>query len=362
MMARKTLFLLSVLFLFLSFSGRRAFSENIRVVIANNQRVLTLTSSSGFLIGGSARRDPRGKIVLNARSVRSAVTRVRSAGAFTGVNGKRFRGWLELRKKRNGLLLVINDLDLEEYLNGVVAAEMPHDWEGEALKAQAVAARTYALYRKRTSGRRPYHIFSTVNSQVYNGGRGERGSAAEAVRATRGLVLVYRGKIIPAFYHANCGGHTEDASVLWGIDEPYLKGVDCECQRIVTHGLWEKRISLSAVSNALRRMGYRVGDISDLSIGGLTPAGRVNEIRVGSGGLTFTVPGEALRTTLGNTALPSLFFELEKSGNEAVFSGRGSGHGVGMCQWGAQEMAQRGYTFDAILSHYYPGTGLARIK
>lgn len=287
--------------------------------------------------------------------------RVKSRDDLTQVNGRKYRGWVELRRNKAGLLLVINDLDLEDYLKGVIAAEVPHAWEFEALKAQAVAARTYALYQKQTSGKRSYHILATVSSQVYQGSAGERSNAVRAVRDTKGLVIEYRGEIIPAFYHANCGGQTEDAAELWGIDLPYLKGVDCECQRIAENGLWEKRVSASAVADALRRLGYGVGVITDLSIQNTTPAGRVKHVMVGSPGGSALVPGETFRAALGHMVIPSVFFELELLGDEVVFSGRGRGHGVGLCQWGAKEMAQRGHDFKSILAHYYPGTRLSRI-
>jgi len=343
-------------------SASPAASENIRVAISDDQQTVTLKASSGLLLTGTS-TDGRGKkMVFKPSSVNGKPVRVRSTDGVTQVNGRRYRGWVELRKKKNGLLLVVNDLDLEEYLNGVIASEIPHDWEFEALKAQAVAARTYALYQKKTAGNRAYHILSTVSSQVYGGSSGERTSAVRAVRDTKGLIITYRGEVIPAFYHSSCGGHTENATELWGIDEPYLKGVDCECQAISKYGLWEKRISMPAVVKALRRLGYRVNAISDLNIGNITPAGRVKEVSFRSAGGTSLVPAEPLRAALGNTVIPSVFFELELLDGEAVFSGRGMGHGVGLCQWGAKEMAQRGYDFRSILSHYYPGTELMRMR
>jgi stage II sporulation protein D len=336
-------------------------SENIRVAIADNQAVVSLKSSTGLLIAGAPSRGHEKSLRFTPASVGGKPVRIRSTDEFTRVNGKRYRGWVELRKKKNGLLLVVNDLDLEEYLRGVIAAEVPPDWELEALKAQAVASRTYALYEKRTAGKRPYHILATVTSQVYNGVNGEQVNAVRAVKETKGLILTYQGKVIPAFYHANCGGHTENASLMWGIDEPYLKGVDCECQDILKDGLWEKRVSAAHVSDALRRQGFRVDDILDMSIAGITPAGRVKNVTILSARGTTTVPAETLRAALGNTEIPSVFFELELSEGEAVFSGRGRGHGVGLCQWGAKEMAEKGHDFKSILSHYYPGTFLERM-
>jgi stage II sporulation protein D len=347
---------------FLFVPGIAVSSENIRVVIADDQRSVALRSSIGLIVSGVSSGGKNKKMTFGTASVRSGPVRVKSRDDLIQVNDRKYRGWVELRRNKAGLLLVINDLDIEKYLKGVIAAEIPHAWEFEALKAQAVAARTYALYQKRTAGTRPYHILATVNSQVYHGVNGERPNAVRAVRDTKGLVIDYKGELIPAFYHANCGGHTEDADELWGIDVPYLKGVDCECQRIVEDGLWEKRISAFSVADALRRLGYGVGVLSDLNIHTITPAGRVKHVAVSSGGATALISGDTLRTALGNTAIPSVFFELELLGDEVVFSGRGRGHGVGLCQWGAKEMAQRGHDFKSILAHYYPGTRLSRIE
>ncbi len=333
-------------------------SENIRVVLADNQKSLALRSRSGFAVEGKTIGRDEKILEVSAKSVGERPLRIRAAGEFIQVNGRKYRGWVELRKKRNGLLLVINDLDIEDYLQGVVSSEIPPGWEYEALKAQAVASRTYALYQKRTAGRKLYHIRATVSDQVYAGSTGERPQGIRAVRDTRGIVVVYQGEIIPAFYHASCGGHTEDAFELWGIDAPYLRGVDCECQDISRYGLWEKKIGKIQIIAALRKLGRRVNDILGMNIQGITPAGRVKAVAVQSQDRKTIIPAESLRAALGNTLLPSVFFELEFGANEAVFSGRGSGHGVGLCQWGAEEMAKRGYDFKSILLHYYPGTAL----
>jgi stage II sporulation protein D len=178
------------------------------------------------------------------------------------------------------------------------------------------------------------------------------------LRETEGIVLTYRGSIIPAYYHASCGGRTESALHLWGIDAPYLRGVDCECQEISRYGLWEKRISSDIVAGALKRLGYRVSGISTIDIDGITPAGRVRRVAIGHAGGITSVPAEKFRAAVGYAAIPSIFFETEVAGDEIVVSGRGLGHGVGLCQWGAKEMAQRGLGHRAILQHYYPGTRL----
>lgn len=333
-------------------------SENIRVVVADNQRTVTLKSPAGLVMDPSAGREK--KIIFKSSSIGTRPVRVSSSGTFIQVNGKSYRGWIELRKKKNGLLRVVNDLDIEDYLRGVVASEIPYDWEFEALKAQAVASRTYALYQKRKAGKRAYHILASVNSQVYAGKSGERETAARAVRETEGIVITYNGQAIPAFYHSSCGGHTENASELWDLDQPYLRGVACECQRISKYGAWEKRVSRARLVAALAGRGYGVNAIDSVSINGITRAGRARELTIGSSGGTINIPAEKFRAAVGYSAIPSVFFEIELSGRDIVISGRGLGHGVGLCQWGAREMAQRGLDYQSILRHYYPGTRLMK--
>jgi stage II sporulation protein D len=357
-LARGAPSLLCVMFFLISSSAYG--SENVRVVIADNQQSVTLASPSGLIVEGERPGRGERKMTFGPASVGARPLRVRSKQDFTGVNGRSYRGWIEVRKKKNGTLLLVNDLDIEEYLMGVVAEEIPSTWEFEALKAQAIASRTYALYQKKRSGKRPYHIRATINSQIYSGRRGERDSTVRAVRETEGMVIVYNGELIPAFYHSSCGGHTEAASELWGIDAPYLKGVDCDCQEISRYGLWEKRFSISSLLAALGKMGYRLKGISSIAVGTITPAGRVKEVTVRHAGGASSVPAETLRAAVGYAQIPSVFFETAMSGGEVIVSGRGLGHGVGLCQWGAREMARRGHDFKSILGHYYPGTSLAK--
>ena len=286
--------------------------------------------------------------------------RIESVNGVVRVNGRSYRGAVEVRRSAGGKLMVVNDLDIEEYLKGVIPAEIPFDWEEEALKAQAVASRSYALYQKREAGHRPYHIRATVNSQMYLGRGAERDRSTRAVEATEGIVVLYAGEIIPAFYHSSCGGHTEDASVLWGLDEPYLKGVDCDCQEISRYGLWEKRFPAASVARALRRQGYSIRSIDSVAVGEATSAGRVKKVVFGQSGRRTAVPAETLRAALGYSQVPSIFFEPELIDREIVLSGRGLGHGVGLCQWGAKFLAQKGFDFTSILAYYYPGTTLGR--
>lgn len=334
--------------------------ETIRVAIADDQPAVTLSSSAVLKVEGPGGGPGEKRLVFKSALVAAHPIRISSASAFIQVNGKSYRGKIELRKKSNGLMLVVNDLDLEDYLMGVVGAEMPHDWEREALKAQAVASRSYALYQKKMTGAKPYHILATVDSQMYIGRVGERESAVKAVRETEGIVITYAGEVIPAFYHSSCGGHTENANELWNIEAPYLRGVDCECQEISRYGLWEKRLSTAGLIAALRKLGYHLNSVESITIDGITQAGRVKQIAIRHAQGAVSVPAEKFRSAVGYSIIPSIFFETEQAGNEIIISGRGLGHGVGLCQWGAKEMAQRGRNYQTILKHYYPGTKLVK--
>jgi stage II sporulation protein D len=342
--------------------GRTA-AENIRVLIVESRQPVTVEAPRGFRSANKPGSGvPASRIIRVSSLPKGRAMRLESMGGVLRVNGRSYRGAVEVRRAAGGKLIVVNDLDIEEYLKGVIPAEVPFDWEEEALKAQAVASRSYALYQKREAGRLPYDIRATVDSQVYLGMRAERERSTRAVEATAGIVVLYAGEIIPAFYHSSCGGHTEDASVLWGLDEPYLKGVDCDCQEISRYGIWEKRFTAASVARALRRQGYPIRDIGSVAIGEMTAAGRVKNVVFGQADRRTSVPAETLRAALGYSQVPSIFFEPELIGGEIVLSGRGLGHGVGLCQWGARFLAQKGFDFTSILAYYYPGTTLGRIE
>jgi len=351
---------LVVAFLLALSSAPAVRAESVRVAIADNRSTVTVRSAEGLTVAGGPADRRATAMTITGSSLGRSPLRLHSRGAFIEVNGTSYRGNLEIRRRSNGRLLVINELDLEDYLKGVVAAEIPSDWEMEALKAQAVASRTYALRQKRTAGRRPYHVLATVDSQVYVGVRGERPRALQALEKTRGEVLLHRGEPIQAFYHASCGGRTEDAAELWGIDAPYLRGVDCGCQEISSYGTWERRFSIPDILRVLHREGYRLQTIDGVEAGTITAGGRVMDVRFRQARSMLSVPAESLRNLLGPSRVPSIFFEPGLDGRDVVLSGRGLGHGVGLCQWGAKEMAGRGYDYRAILAHYYPGSAIGR--
>lgn len=260
-------------------------------------------------------------------------------------------------------------LDLEEYVAGVVAAEMPASFHPEALKAQAVAARTYAV-RMLAQGRRlTEHPQAQLSSDhrvdqawyspeelkqrwgVWNYWRYWR-KIKEAVQATAGEVLVYQGEYILPAYHSTSGGRTENSGNYWVTDLPYLVSVESPYEE---HSPWfehEERRSIAQVQVELSKaLGVSLQAPLTVVVTQRYPSGRVRELSVN--GVTLT--GRRFREILG---LRSTWFTVSQTATELVFSVRGYGHGVGMSQYGADGFARQGWSYREILSHYYPGTTL----
>ena len=272
------------------------------------------------------------------------------------VGKKRFRGSLDIIRTEDLKLLVINHVDVEDYLRGVLYHEVSHWWPMEVLKAQAITARTYAIYQSRVSKAKDYDLTDDVYSQVYGGKFSERWRTDRAIRATRNKVLTFNGKIFPTYYHATCGGHTEDALNLWNIDLRALKGIKCSFCRKSPHYHWSKRMSLSDIESKLKKSGYSIGKISSIKIAGRFPSNRAGDIEIKSSTAVLIIPAKNFRKILGNDLIRSTNFKLNIKGNAAFFEGYGWGHGVGMCQWGAYFMAKRHFKAIEILRFYYPGT------
>lgn len=294
------------------------------------------------------------------------------------VEGRRYRGTLELYRVRPHGLVVVNELDMEAYLLGVVPVEIgPRAPEEEAaVKAQAVAARTYAV---RNLGRRDslgFDVFGNVEDQVYGGSGTRRSDATRAVRATAGEVLAFRGRAIRAYYHSTGGGTTARVTDVWNLpDAPYLRRVSdrrpeggdyCE---ISPRYRWEERWTPRELREAVRAgaeehfgAGGRVGRVTAVRVLGRMPGGRIRELEVRTEGGRWVVSRNDiryfLRTPDGRVLRSTRFDVVEgpSGGGGLVLRGRGYGHGVGMCQWGAIGRARAGQGYREILTHYYPGT------
>jgi stage II sporulation protein D len=321
---------------------------------------------------------------LNDKSIRvllgrtSAVPVVRDASFGSATwSGRRYRGTIDFVPDGDGIA-VINRLDLEEYLRGVLPGEIgsrdPRD--RAALQAQAVAARSYAAARM-GERRAVYDVTATVSDQVYGGVGVERPETDDAVRATRGLVLTWGDRIITAPYHSHGGSLTAAADeVFWKRGgEPYLRPVDdrspeggCYCDVSAMRG-WERRFTRGELRQLLAQYGrdagiVSAGDVSSVSIVSRGPSGRVTILAIETGSGRVSVQGNDIRFVLrtNGAILPSTNFSLAFSGDLLLLRGVGNGHGVGMSQWGAIGRSRAGQDARSILATYYPGTRLSPLQ
>jgi stage II sporulation protein D (peptidoglycan lytic transglycosylase) len=291
--------------------------------------------------------------------------RVTAHHGLLRADGRPYRGVLELRRTSGGRVTVVNELDLESYLYGVIKGEVDPRWPPEAVRAQAVAARTLAVQRMTAAhssaqgasiGGAGFDLPATTDAQVYLGAAAEDPAATAAVDATRGLVVTYEGRPIFAAYHSNSGGHTEDSENVWGTPHPYLRGVADPYALEAPGVTWSTVVPLAAIATDLRRGGTDLAGLDDVAPGRVTPWGRVVTVRLrGEGGWTQELNANRFRLLVGASVLRSTMFTVTRRGPALEFAGRGSGHGVGLDQWGARAMAARGFTYEQILKYYYTG-------
>ncbi|OGX09585.1 MAG: hypothetical protein A3K11_05600, partial [Nitrospirae bacterium RIFCSPLOWO2_12_FULL_63_8] len=343
----------------------------IRVAVVQNAESVALAASSGLLVKApNDDVDANGRItvtagpsglVVDGRRLRSDRIEVRGRSGDVTVNNLTVAGRVTI-KRQNGKLIAINEVALEDYVKGVVPAEMNAAWHPEALKAQAMAARTYALYKIRQNGKKDFDVAASTKDQVYKGRAGADGPAGRATDETRGQVLAFQNEPILAAFFSTAAGPTEDAINVWSVDLPYLKGVECPFDINSPLFQWRTDVWLPLLEQRLREEGFPVGVIAGLSPAVYTKAGRVSRVRILHSDGELHVKGEDLRRVLGYTVLASTQFDFEVVGFQIQFTGRGAGHGVGLCQWGAKELAEKGYSAEAIVRYYYPGAEIRDIS
>lgn len=335
--------------------------ETMRIAVGPESSRLTL-SGDGLRVGADAddaSYEPfsqsvvhfsleHGQLVVEGQPSPAQALRFRSGADGVGVievNGTRVHGDVVVLVGKTQLAAV-NVISLEDYLTGVLGSEMPKSFPTEALKAQAIAARTYALNKKLEQYGQPYHLGSSVISQVYKGLDAEDPRTRDAVESTKGLVLTWQLQPIEAYFHASCGGRTETGFEALGRDLPYLKAVDCPCGQLATSH-WTLNLS----ERDLKPLGARANAIR---VQGRSSTGRARRVEVGS----RSVDAVTFRERIGYMKLKSLSFDVEKSRDGWTLTGKGFGHGAGLCQWGARVYAEKGWSYEKILQHYYPGTEL----
>jgi stage II sporulation protein D len=458
--------------------ARCAESRDIYVRLADHPPSVTLTSDGAMtLVDGAQKSHGLGKSAALTRSGSSVTVGKHkyplpvsvSAPKLLGFNGRKYKGKFFVTKE----FVLINVLDVEDYVRGVLPAEASSKWPKEYLKVQAIISRTYGLLQSLNRSSRGYDVSDSISSQVYKGAGVETSATNQAVKETEGEVLAYQNELALTFFHSDSGGHTATNAHVWGRDVPYLKGVREPVAYQSPHTNWTARIPASQVQAALSKMGGNVGRVKEIRVAEADAGGRAVTLAfVGSGG-SFSVKSSAFRTAIGpnvlkstmlTTDIPAAFEEktpepavpkglldvsggsespaqtsdATMSGNEEirlmhmtsdgvftaaelldmlinpdkrkeylykgmqrgsepkkqelpkadlpkslpgvsmptirstgaiteengffVFRGKGWGHGVGLSQWGAQALAQKGWPAERILEHYYPGTAVKHFK
>lgn len=332
-----------------------------RAVITGSSMVVEAPGKNGWetVIKGTRRAGftaSKGSVALEGHNGGSPAFRVRPGQGMLTYAGRQHKGSLIVRASAGGLM-VVSHMSLEAYLPGVVNGEIDSSWPLEAVKAQVVASRSYALFRM-TEGAPYFDVRPDITDQVYAGPHSEDERAVEAVAETRGQALYRDGKPFQAFFHSTCGGSTTSAADVWGVPQPVQEAVSCgQCQD-APYARWTLSLDAGTVVRTVRALDPYAEDVRSLGIHRRSVDGRVQTLFVETGRGRILVDAGEFRKVLGYRRLPSTRFSLGRSGQKIVFTGEGYGHGVGLCQWGARGSALSGKDYLQILRKYYPGTEL----
>jgi len=341
-------------------------SEYIRVLLLKSHDMITVSSAARMRITDLKDNRivydaSRGSVKITPDKVKSRLL-IESWDSPLSIQNTAYRGSIEITNVL-GNLHVINLIKMEDYIKSVVPSEIPASWPAEALKAQAVAARTYAYYHlsNKSNEKGIYDLDATINFQVYKGISVETDSTSEAVMKTSGEVIVDNYKPIVAYFHSACGGRTVDDKFVWiGNDLPYLKSVRCPFCGNSPNAVWEIFISIDEIKQHLSVKYKSIGTIKNIAF--YKKDGRVVEVRVKSNSGTINLNGNEFRLLFPPKMIKSLYFTSIKQGSGLKIKGRGWGHGVGMCQWGAKGQAENGASYKKILQYYYYHTKIAKLN
>ncbi len=330
--------------------------------VGEDLRVLLLESGAPILVAGVRIAPDAGGLRIDGRRVGP---RWEAPGSGPHRAGPlRVRGRLAVERSEDGLR-VINDVPLESYLAGTLGREVYSRWHPSTLRAQAVAARSYALYQRARRAGEPFHVEATTTDQVYGGLDAENAAVRDAVATTRGEILTWDGEPILAVYHSASGGRSAGAEEVWGAPLPYLRSIEVENEDGSPDTYWRTRIPGPTLARSFAPLGLRLEEIVEARVVERTASGRVAHVELTQiGGRPVRVTGRELRSAVGEQRVRSTLFEIrrEAAGNgEFDIVGSGHGHGVGMSQWGAQAMAERGADYREILAAFYPGATLERL-
>lgn len=368
------------------------------VVYPDKKRIQIINSTTGQIL-----------LLMNSEEKISVLPKeVQGKVSALLYKGKKYRGSITMQSLAESDVTLINELPFDQYLYSVVPSEMPATWHIEALKAQAVAARNYALV---TMGRHNDHGFDLCSSehcQAYNGLEKENINTTEAVNATKGRILTCNGKLISAFFHSSSGGHTEDSENVWGTRTDYIRGVEDKYSLGSPYDNWTVELGRAEIKEKLAQANIDLGEITDIRILEFSKYGRVTRLSVKGTKETRVFEKEKIRSILGTRTLKSIWYKLKTDADIFVrgsllsasepgrtsnmyilsaagkskvsspqnvvsikgmsstkeykavpgtytFDGKGFGHGLGMSQYGAKGMAEAGNNYKKILEYYYQG-------
>ena len=315
------------------------------------QAVKVMPSTNGFNVN----KDRWGRLVTIEPAHR---------GGVVIINNRPFRGSIELKRQGAGIR-VVNRLSVEDYVRGVLQMETSDKWPAQALQAQAVISRTYALRNRGRHGRSGYDFCSKPHCQTYGGAAAERKTTDAAVKKTQGQVLVDRKKkLATTVYHSSCGGSTESAENVWEQGgQPYLRATRCPWCKNSPRFHWVAKVPYALVDDRLRASGVSIGDVRALGLLSHTPSGRVYMVRVYGERGTKDIPANRFRNLIDPGLIRSTNWSgVSKLNGHWQIHGQGWGHGVGLCQWGMKTLADKHRSYGQILRFYYHGTEVSDWK
>jgi stage II sporulation protein D len=348
---------------------RVAVSEGDRQIVIGSSVEAVVTASEGKVLGSLdplepllTRQGKGGGIQIGDLKVSGVRVTPQSKSGLVYIDKQWFRGAVEVKSSSDGLLAV-NQLPMEEYLYGVATSEMPRSWPLEAIKAQAVAARSYVLYQQKHRQDKPYDLGDTPAWQVYGGVNGESQKSIQAVDTTQGEVITYRSKLAEALYHASSGGQTDNGG------RSYLRSVKDYDQDAPKY-----RWQVSVTPEQLKPWTEGLGELLQITPSAISAAGRANSLKIVGTNGTKTIDADPVRIGLNLlsgrfqiAAVRPPFMGAAIVGADQVpatsftFEGKGWGHGYGMSQWGARSLAASGWKYRNILTHYYQGTKVTKL-
>lgn len=361
------------------FSAAPAHAQTIRVLLASHQLQTVVASEGGLVVRSDDGSSPQPLFqpeITTVLDVRAQAGGLLLADAVTAgprlsvaplleapivVDGRAYRGGITIVRDADGTLSVINVLELEQYLYGVVGAEMQPTWPQAALQAQAIASRSYAVARAALREYPGYDVKAGELDQAYGGVDAETQAVVDAVESTHAVVLTYRYHVIQAYFCSSDGGYTADGTSL-SDPQPYLQPVPDPYENESPHLAWSASVPLADFTAAFRDRVGDVGDITAIEPGAADASGRLNSVVVTGATGSRSISGTLFRQLAGrHTVKSTRIASIAVNGDAINVRGSGFGHGVGMSQWGAKSMADQGLGITAILAFYYRGTMLSKM-